>query len=175
MSSVPYEIERKYLIRRPSEAVLRALPGVQATEITQTYLTMGDDGFGRRVRRRGSEAAGWEHTYTRKKKVAFGKRIELEDVISEAQYRALLAEADPALQTVRKVRWSAPLGERVLEVDVYAFSETLATAEVELGDIDEPVTLPETLEVIRDVTDDPRFTNLALSRTLAFPPLDTKE
>ena len=169
MMAAPLEIERKYLIERPSEEVLHSLPEASATQITQTYLTMQEDGFGRRVRKRGSEAGGWEYTYTRKHRIGFGKRIELEDTITQAQYEALLQEADPALHTIEKVRWCFTDRGQHFELDVYAFSQTLATLESELPDIDTPVQLPEMLHILRDVTDRKGYSNLALSKTLAFP------
>ena len=166
---MPLEIERKYLIRRPDAATLTALPEVRADEITQTYLTMGEDGFSRRVRKRGTAERGWQYTYTRKRTVGFGERIELEDEITEAQYQALLQEAEPSMHTIRKVRYVFRHIGQVFELDVYDFSETTATLEIELPSIDTPVTLPEQIEILRDVTGEPGFSNFSLSKKLAFP------
>ena len=165
------EIERKYLIRRPSETLLRSLPEADPTEITQTYLKADDSGMMRRVRKRGSDEKGWQYTYTRKQNAGFGKRIELEDEITEAQYLALLEESEPSMQTVYKVRWCFVYEKQFFELDVYAFSEDLATLEIELPDIDTPVQLPPEIALLADVTGDGRFSNFALSRTLAFPEL----
>ena len=169
MSGQPLEIERKYLIRCPEEALLRTLPQADPTEITQTYLKADESGMMRRVRKRGSDAKGWQYTYTRKQHAGFGKRIELEDEITEAQYQALLEEAEPAMQTVHKVRWCFVYEQQLFELDVYAFSGELATLEIELPDIDTKVELPPQIEVIADVTGDGRFSNFALSRSLSFP------
>ena len=170
---MPLEIERKYLIRRPDAATLAALPEVRADEITQTYLTMAEDGFSRRVRKRGTPERGWQYTYTRKQTIDFGERIELEDEVSEADYLVLLQEADPEMHPIRKVRYVfAHLGQ-VFELDVYDFSEELATLEIELPSIDTPVTLPEQLEIIGDVTGKPGYSNFEMAKHLAAgkPPL----
>lgn len=167
-TGLPLEIERKYLIRRPDEALLRSLPESQPTEITQTYLTTLEDGYCRRVRKRGS-ADSWQYTYTRKKSVSTGTHIELEDEITADAYTDLLAQADPARQVIRKTRWCVPYGGFLLEIDIYAFSSTLATLEVELADIDTPVRLPDWADVIADVTGDRRYSNAALAASLAFP------
>ena len=45
-----YEIERKYLIRYPDVALLRAQKGVEEWEITQIYLTVSGPGETRRIR-----------------------------------------------------------------------------------------------------------------------------
>ena len=73
------------------------------------------------------------------------------------------------MQTVHKVRWCFLYEKQFFELDVYAFSDVLATLEIELPDIDTPVTLPPEIELLADVTGDGRFSNFALSKTLAFP------
>ena len=167
--SVPMEIERKYLIVRPSSEVLANLPEFDATEITQTYLKQQNKDFGRRIRKRGSSSKGWEYTYTQKKTVGFGERIELEDVITEEQYQELLKDAEPALHTIQKVRYCFHYDGQFFELDVYAFSDTLATLEIELPSIDTPVRLPDFLHIIADVTQKKGYSNFALSQKLAFP------
>ena len=67
-------------VEKPELKFLESLPECKATEITQTYLKADGSGFGRRIRRRG-HAGNWEYTYTRKRKIGFGERIELEDKI----------------------------------------------------------------------------------------------
>lgn len=167
-SEMPREIERKYLIIKPSLETLLTVPECQATEITQTYLTPESNGFMRRVRKRGN-AGNWEFTYTRKRKIGFGERIELEDRISEEEYHALLQEADPKHHSIKKIRCCIPYEGQLLEIDLYAFSERYATLEIELPAIDTPVHLPEWLEIISDVTDTKGYSNFTLSQSLAFP------
>ena len=171
----PLEIERKYLIRRPSLAFLQSLPEADATEIEQTYLTREREDFMRRVRKRGSTEKGWQYTCTQKKTIGFGKRIELEDEITESQYQALLQEADPNLHTIRKVRWTFRYEGQFFELDVYDFSEDTATLEIELGDIDTPVTLPDGIELMEDVTGKRGYSNYALAMHLAFPAADDRQ
>ncbi len=166
--SLPKEIERKYLIAMPDRVKLQLIPHCSVTQIEQTYLT-DEDGMCRRVRKRGNPQDGWQYTLTKKQHVGFGERIELEKEISPEQYRAYLKEAAPGKQTVSKVRYAFPFRKQVLELDVYAFSDTLATLEIELEHIDTPVILPSFISVIADVTDDERYSNYALSVKLAFP------
>lgn len=169
MSDMPLEIERKYLIRRPDDALLYSLPEADPTEITQTYLKADDSGMMRRVRKRGSSEKGWQYTYTRKRDAGFGKHIELEDEISEGRYCELLAESEPTMHPIAKVRWTFRYEGQFFELDVYELSETLATLEIELPDIDTPVKLPPMLELIEDVTGKRGYSNFALSLNYAFP------
>lgn len=167
-SGLPKEIERKYLILRPDLEMLKQIPNSRTDEITQTYLIFREDGFVRRVRKRGT-GTHWEYTYTRKKKIGFGERIELEDVISEENYLELLKEADNQHKSIRKIRCCIPYEGQMLEVDIYDFSEKYATLEIELPDIETPVHLPEWLEIIADVTEKRGYSNFALSQNCAFP------
>ena len=167
-SELPREIERKYLIQKPDLEMLQQMPDCRIDDITQTYLIFKEDGFVRRVRKRGKQGQ-WEYTYTRKKKIGFGERIELEDTISEAQYLELLKEADKTHQNVRKIRCCIPYENQLLEIDIYDFSQKYATLEIELPDIATPVHLPEWLKVIADVTEKKGYSNFALSQNLAFP------
>ena len=168
MKELPKEIERKYLIKKPVLEELKAIPECQATEITQTYLKEDGTGVGRRIRKRGS-AGNWEYTYTRKKKIGFGERIELEDKIPESQYLELLKEAAPEQKSIQKVRCCIPYEKQILEIDIYEFSERYATVEVELPAIETTVILPDWLEVIADVTDKQGYSNFSLSWNLKFP------
>lgn len=169
MAGQPLEIERKYLIRRPDAQAMQAFPDAVPTQIVQTYLTQDDSGYMRRIRRRGSPEQGWQYTYTRKQAVGFGTRIELEEEITPSRYAALLGEADPAMHPICKVRWCFTHAGQMFELDVYEFSETLATLEIELPDIDTPVELPDGLEILEDVTGKSGYSNFSLARNLAFP------
>ncbi|MBQ2265336.1 MAG: hypothetical protein II341_08035 [Oscillospiraceae bacterium] len=170
-TDMPREIERKYLILYPDLVKLALIPGCRRTQIEQTYLT-DEDGMCRRVRKRGTPQDGWQYTLTKKQHVAFGERIELEEEITPEQYLALLHEAAPDKRTVRKERCVFTFRKQVFELDLYEFSRTLATLEIELEQIDTPVTLPSFVQVLRDVTDDERYSNYALSVHLAFPEME---
>lgn len=166
--NMPLEIERKYLIRRPAQDVLDTLPDVQCIAMSQTYLVPEEDGFGRRIRR--SVLNGQEtFTYTRKKAINFGERIELEEEITETVYQQLLTQADLTRKTIHKIRYGFTYQSQYFELDVYSFSDTLATLEIELDNIDTPVQLPPQLDILADVTSDGRYSNSALSKILAFP------
>lgn len=58
------------------------------------------------------------------------------------------------------------MGALTAEVDVFPFWQDRAFCEVELPDEATVVTLPEFLDVIREVTEDKRYTNLALAREI---------
>ena len=76
------------------------------------------------------------------------------------------AERDEALRTIEKTRYLVPFEGHTLEIDVFPFWRDRAFCECELQSEDEPLPLPDWLHVYREVTDDPRYTNRALARSV---------
>ena len=106
------------------------------------------------------------YTYTEKRPTwRRGTCYEDEKEISEAEYRALLAERDPATRTIHKMRYTFWYRGHWLEQDVFAGLPDypdLVMLEAELKSIDEPLELPPWLH-LEEVTDDPRYKNRALA------------
>ena len=156
-----YEIERKFLIKRPDLDVLMQDSCCHKVEITQTYLR-ANEGEEVRVRRRGE---GESATYFKTVKRGVGvKRIEEEERISKEQYTALLKDADPAYRVIHKTRYLYAYKGQYFEIDVYPTMQDEAIVEIELCREDKAVELPEGLTLIREVTDDPTYKNRALAR-----------
>lgn len=162
-----FEIERKFLIAMPDEALLAA---ASASRIAQTYL-LGQEGTTERVRAR-AFPEGTEYTHTTKRRLSAVKRLELEEQIGEEAYEALLQRADPARRTIEKTRYCLPWGGLTLEIDVFPFWQNCALLEIELEDEGQDYTLPNEVRVIREVTEDPRYTNSALSLEIPEPEIE---
>lgn len=161
-----FEIERKFLIAMPERAFLE---NCERSDITQTYL-LGDENTTERVRKR-VRGEKCEYTHTVKVKLNSMRRIETENVIDEATYRELLKRADPARRPIEKTRCCFTQDGLLWELDVFPFWDDRAFLEIELTGEDDRFTLPPGIRVIREVTDDPRYTNAALS--LQIPEDDT--
>ena len=158
-SSPPLEIERKYLIRMPDRELLDRLCASR-WEITQFYTA---DGLrGRRIR----EGDAVTYVETRKQYVSDLVRIEEEREISQAEYEALFARRDPKRRVLEKTRWRIPYLGQTVEVDVFPFWTDRAFCEVELPGEDAPVSLPDWLTVVREVTHERRYTNKALTKRI---------
>lgn len=153
-----FEIERKFLIAMPDEAFLKTC---SASAITQTYLAC-EGNTSERVRER-AYPDHCEYTHTIKYKLNNMRRIEDERQIDEDTYTALLERADPARRPIRKVRYCFEHDGRLWELDVFPFWKNSAYLEIELTGENEAFTLPPGLRLKREVTDDPRYTNAALS------------
>ena len=156
------EIERKYLIRMPDVHRLSKLPETEIWEIVQTYLTDGENGESRRVRRvaqNGTET----YFYTVKRHITNLTRAESEREISGTEYDRLLLETDPQGQPIYKTRYRVPYHNQLLEIDVYSFWRDRAILEIELSDEGEEIFFPKVIQVIREVTGEAAYRNAALA------------
>ena len=164
-----FEIERKFLIRRPAEAFLRQR--ASCTDILQTYLRAGK-GESARVRRR-SDGTRVQYTHTVKTRLNDRRRIEREREITSEEYEALLQTADPDRRPIEKQRWVLEYRGQSFEIDVFAFWPHQAYLELELDDEEQAIDFPPEIEILREVTGDKRYTNAALAR--AIPAKDEYE
>ena len=157
------EIERKYLIRFPDTDLLERQPGCERWDITQTYLTDGEDRQTRRVRKM---LVNGETRYIRtfKRRVSALSSAEDEAMISQEEYEGLLKQRDKSRSPVLKTRYRIPYGGHIIEIDVYPFWKDRAIAEVELASEDEVAALPDYIQVIRDVSGEKAYKNRQLAR-----------
>ena len=152
MSDENREIERKFLVRK--------LPGGLTSyphgTISQGYLVSLDDGLQVRLRKSGEK-------YSLAYKCGTGNvREEREIELTAGQFNALW----PATEGKRlfKTRYEIPLGDRVVEIDVYhERHEGLVVAEVEFDEEDAAKNFRPPEWLGDDVTGDPRYSNQLLA------------
>ncbi len=163
---IPLEIERKFLIERPSLRLLKALPNCERVDIIQTYLKSDENAEELRIRQRGAQGH-YIYFKTRKKKLSAMKRVEEEERLSQEEYLALLVQADPAFRPIHKERYCLSEKGFYYEIDIYPDWPDRAIMEIELHSEDQEIVFPEGIRVIREVTDDPAYTNRELARIQA--------
>lgn len=159
MNTNNLEIEKKYLIEYPDIEHLKTVS--EYTEIEQIYLK-NESGASERIRKRGNDGE-YLYYHTIKIPVTDMTRIEEEKLISCEEYEELKKRADERFNIIYKTRYCIPYDGHTIEVDVFPFWSKQAFAEVELLSEDEEFSLPEYIRVIRDVTEDKRYTNHALA------------
>lgn len=171
---VPSEIERKFLIKKPTEDQISSLSTFYKSNIVQTYLYSADPEKERRVRQRGSVHDGFSFYYTEKTnkyngdEKILGERIEFERKITIEEYSQLLLEADPRYDTLCKTRYCFLYEKKYFELDIYPFSDDYAILEVEVNNLnDELPTLPDFLEAI-EVTGNDIYSNSTLAKSKAL-------
>lgn len=164
------EIERKYLIHYPDTEKLSQLPGCEIWEITQVYLTDGKDGTTRRIRRVFTNGAV-RYYRTFKRRVSALTCVEDEGEITAAEYQALFEQRDARRQPIVKTRYRVPYAGHTLEFDVFPFWQDRALMEIELSREDEAANIPETVQIIRDVTGEKAYKNRQLARRVPMEPI----
>ena len=153
------EIERKFMIAMPSDDFLKSLDG---TEIIQTYL-LSECGATERVRKRGRDG-NYVYTHTVKFKINNMSRREDEREISLEEYSELLKRADPERNIIEKQRYCYDYAGKLWEIDVFPFWQDMAFMEIELESEQEEINFPPDIRVLRELTDDKRYTNAALAK-----------
>lgn len=158
----PLEIERKFLIEYPDLALLNNIKTCRKIPITQAYLTTPDEGYFR-IRKRGEgDSALFIKTF--KIKISDMKRIEIENYISKEEYYNYLNKKEYITGIISKDRYCIADGSTYYELDVYPFWQDKATIEIELLSEDEAYVLPKFVNLIREVTFEPEYRNLALAQ-----------
>jgi CYTH domain-containing protein len=149
------EIERKYLLRGVPDAARAVAP----MEMRQGYLP------GTRLIERVREVRSFEGTawYRTVKSGAGIARIELEEETTREVFEAMWPLT--AARRVIKRRYRVPEGDLTWEIDEFTDRE-LVLAEIELPSADAEVRPPAWLapQVVREVTDEPEYTNYRLAR-----------
>ena len=162
--SKKYEIERKFLVEFPDVSELDVKRRIG---IIQTYLN-SKDGTQRRVRSV-DENGRVKYTYTEKVFLTPVTREENEYEISGEEYRSLLTQNRRDCPPVEKVRYCFDYHNQLFELDTYPFSDKLAIMELELGSPEQKIDFPKNVRVLREVSDDGRYSNSALAAAGAFP------
>ena len=159
----PMEIERKFLITRPNLHSLAQISNCRKVDIIQTYLKSEDPAEEVRIRQRGS-GGNYIYFLTHKKKVSNLKRVEIERRLSQEEYVSRMVDADPAFRPIHKERYCLSENGLYYEIDIYPEWKDKAILEIELHSEDQEITFPEWADVIREVTDDPAYSNHELAR-----------
>ena len=157
----PFEIERKFLIKYPDIEKLESNPHCERVEIIQTYLK-SNDGEEKRIRQRGVDG-NYVYFLTSKFKVDDIKRIEIEKRLSRDEYLKLLMNADVTKHQIRKTRYCLTSDNQYFEIDVYPFWDDKAIMEIELRSEDMEINYPDSIEIIKEVTDDTAYKNSSLA------------
>lgn len=146
------EIERKFLVRKLPEDLTR----YPSNEMSQGYLVSTDDGLQVRLRKTRER---FSLTYKRGRGHV---REEREVVLTPEQFARLW----PATEGKRllKTRYEIPLGDRVVEIDIYGGKHNgLVVAEVEFDDEESALSFQPPDWLGDDVTGDPRYSNQLLA------------
>ena len=156
---VPLEIEKKFLCAPPT-----AIPvPMQRIEIEQVYLYSSDPSVVMRVRKRG-QFGSFVYFKTEKRDVRPGVRVETEHFITAEEYECSVRFQLPGTRIIKKDRYCFIYENQYFEFDrIPHDSGSLYLLEIELTEMTHQPRLPPFLRILRDVTDDPHYTNRAIA------------
>jgi CYTH domain-containing protein len=156
---VPVEIERKFLLSHAPDWSVEYLRTADLLEIEQVYLKVGN-GTEERIRRTSKSGCETYHL-TRLASYRPGVRDVHESEITAREFHLLRQLGDPLRKTVRKRRRVFQVGRHVFELDeIYEpASRACCILEVQLSMEDEPVDLPESIPMDREVTAEASYAN----------------
>ena len=90
--------------------------------------------------------------------------IENEREISEDEFLELAKNIEQGTRPLMKTRRTFEYCGRTVELDFYDAWEKTCILEIELGSENEKVTLPEFIEVLKDVTGNKSYSNHTMAR-----------
>ena len=177
MNQISFEIERKYLIKKPDEKFLCSVCS-KKLRISQTYLVPDVRGMSQRIRRIDDGQAVY-YVMTEKKSISAIRRIEIERQIDLKEYNQLLRHKKaPATSTIEKTRYVIPNGSPSFEIDLFDGWEKLALMEIELESENmqfdfcpfmkfvKNATAETPVVILKEVTEDRRFRNYSMAKEM---------
>ena len=160
------EIERKYVIEKPSVEIMSSLEGYSSSDIIQIYL-ISERGVTHRIRSRAYQGGDIRYYETKKIRIDAVSSHEYEREIEKSEFDALAERISPDSHPIRKTRYTFDYLGQTFEIDVYPEWERTAIMETELPARDTVVSFPDFIRIVSEVTGDKRFSNAAMSRS--FP------
>ena len=161
--STPVETERKFLIRMPDADLLNSFDGLRIMDMEQTYLLCE---IGNARVRKINENGNERYIKTLKRRISALSCYEEEREISYEEYVEALKASDPDKKTVYKTRYAFPYGSHTVEIDVYPFWSDRAILEVELSEENEIFKIPDSIRIIKEVSEDSRYKNTNIANCI---------
>lgn len=159
--SAPLETKRKFLISHPDSDLLKSMPHARKIEIKQTFLE--SDGDEEKYLCQRGENGSCICTLTIKQPHGKAEWIETEKRISLREYQDLLRFTDPKRAPLIKERYCMSENGHYFEADLYPFSKDQAILEAEQNSLDENFEIPSCFNALKEVTEDPRFSDSRLA------------
>jgi len=163
---VPIEIERKYLLAKRPNLNIKAFQNSPEICIEQVYL-ISKEGRQLRARKRSQGDSASYFEGEKGAELSPGVRPETENPIGIREYLHLVTLKDPATSIVKKNRYCFTYKNQYFELDIFTEPREvrgLCLLEIELTEEHDEVELPPFLQIEREVTDDPAYTNHEIAK-----------
>ena len=144
----------------PDLDALAELPGFRRVEIEQAYLPTTND---EKLRVRKWVENGQAIYYKTRRRRLNGKKIEVEERLTQRGYKEMLEEAGSALQLLHKTRCSLQYDGELFNLNIYPFWTDKAIVKIETNEENGQVRLPPELKLIREVTGELAYKDYSLA------------
>lgn len=167
----PLAITRKFLLqKKPTHSDLQAhLKRFEEFEVDQTYLATHGANERCRIRRRQQGAnVSFQHQLWVTEETPDGAETTLmERTLSAREYFTMLKQADPMRCTVSKTLTCFTWGSTYWELNSFKGASHVAILEVEAESMESLISMPDFVQVEREVTDEKSYDSFMVSEELA--------
>lgn len=157
---IPIENKRRFLVKLPTDEELSKAGKITKTSIMQMYLDSDDPTLERRVRQLG-DGQSFTYYYTEKRDISGTSRAKSGRKISQKEYVSFLMNGK---KRVRKDRYCFVYNNQYFKLDIYPDWTREAILQIEATSENQNVELPDWVNLIREVTDDPVYKNKNLAK-----------
>ncbi len=160
----PLAIERKYLVDQ-IKGFDRCIEKNNAVrvDIVQHYL----EGDGQERVRAWTRDGVTTYFHTKKSNEPSIERIKTEEIISHKKYQQFLQRVDPECAPIEKSRFYFIENNQYFRLDFFCDDACDCILEVQPSTIQTKIELPTSFNIVREVTDDPRYYNYNIAKQLA--------
>lgn len=159
---IPAEFQRKYLVEIPDLEELEKLYHVEIVDMEQFYLPPLNQT--KRYIRKRSQNGNSTYYYIEKKYCGRGGfALKLQNFISEDEYWKMLDTRDINLYPVLKKRVYFVSNNQYFELDLFGGSRKNALLEIRTSTQNTQICIPDGIQVIEDVTDNPSYRNCSIA------------
>ncbi|KAH3885320.1 hypothetical protein DPMN_009314 [Dreissena polymorpha] len=171
--------KRKFLVRSmPEES---KFPAFQDFTVIHDYLVTPSRKMQARLRKRG-QGGTWTYTHTIRRPEINKQSVELRMAINSKDYTLLLNQRDEQHESVTKQRRCFLWQNQYYQMDVYMEPQSdkcqgLILLETYTTKSSDEIALPDFLDIVSEVTDDPKFSmwNLSVKDDLPNSPSKAKD
>lgn len=154
----PFEYKKRYLIEYPNISELEK-ENVKKIEIYQTYLKYNDDEK-IQIRKRGLN--GDYIYYQIRTRIQNKQLLQIEKRLTKQEYEEKLANLDTKYKQLKRIRYCFSKDDNCFEIDTYPFWNDKAILNIHLQDMNDKITIPDSLKLIEDVTNSKEYLNSEL-------------
>ncbi len=158
------ETERKFIIKKPSDASLLAAEDFTESEIVQIYIS--DDRATHRVRKRTFSEGKIEYTENTKVRISGMSSVETENKITEDRFLSLSQSIEKGTRALLKMRKTFKYNDKTFELDFYPEWKDTCIMEVELEFEGEEIAFPNFITIVREVTGEKMYSNHSMAHRM---------